>query len=356
MSNLSKIILVLVVNIILFFTLGQSRIIYADDIASDINQQYDNEYIYGLKVTTGEKLIDQGESIYKCDIYSNKSMVTFQVKLSNGNKPSDFIVTDDDNTIIGSIDGGTPCLVTVNLKPGENIVIIKNKKDNSQLYKIYVNYINVQVKGIKDSVYVGDNLKLQVKKDDNMFFDNVKWSSSGIDTVMISNDGNITALNSGIANVIGTIYDDSNNIIGNVNIDFNVCGEKASGWISNNGKWYYIDEFTRTIKIGWIFSNGEWYYTDAEGAMKTGWIYENGSWYYLKENGVMATSWIKDNGKWYLLDSGGAMKKGWAKDHGNWYYLNNDGSMQTSAKIINGVKYNFNSHGEMQGNINNIKN
>lgn len=347
MGNLSKAAIIFVVNFMTFFTIGQNEVVYADNI----NQQC----IYELSTTTGEKLIKQSDKTYKCNICSNKSEIIFQAKLADGSKQKDFIVTDDNNTIIGSICDGTPCLIKVNLKLGDNIVIIKNKKNNSQLYKIYVNYTNVQVKGIKDWVYTGDNLKLEVKNNDTVY-NNVKWISSGIDTVMVTSDGNLTALNSGIANVIGTIYDEGNNIIGNVNIDFYVCGEKVSGWINNNGKWYFIDEVTRTIKIGWIFFNGEWYHTDITGAMQTGWYFENGNWYYLKENGVMATSWIKDSGKWYLLDAGGVMKKGWVKDHGNCYYLNSDGSMQTSDKVIDGVKYKFNAHGELQDNFNNINN
>ena len=50
MINLSKAAIILVVNIVVFFTIGQNEVVYADD---NINQQC----IYELSTATGEKLI-----------------------------------------------------------------------------------------------------------------------------------------------------------------------------------------------------------------------------------------------------------------------------------------------------------
>ena len=350
MSNLLEKIIAFSLNMMIFSAVCQSQVIYADSANYNINQQFDSSSLYDLKIATGEKIIDQGSGIYKGNIYSNKSEVIFEVQMKKGSKPSDFIVTDDNNTIIGSISENGPYLIKVNLKYGSNTIVIRNRRDNLKLYTVYLNYENLQVKGLRDYISIGDSMKLEVIKDQNTVYNNVKWMADKNNIAAVDREGNITALNSGIANITGEVYDNDNNIIGNVNIDFNVCEKKISGWIKDNNSWYYIDEQTNEPRIGWFLWNGEWYFTDSNGIMQTGWLKQNGKWYYLNQNGTMAISWIKDNGKWYLMDAGGEMKTGWVKDHGNWYYLNDDGSMQTGDKVINNVSYKFNSHGELQKN------
>ena len=49
---------------------------------------------------------------------------------------------------------------------------------------------------------------------------------------------------------------------------------------------------------------------DAQGTKATGWVKDNGAWYYLNAEGVMQTGWVKDNGIWYYLDGSGAMQTG----------------------------------------------
>ena len=66
--------------------------------------------------------------------------------------------------------------------------------------------------------------------------------------------------------------------------------------------------------------------------MVKGWISLNGKWYYLNDNGVMVTGWINLNGEWYYLNSSGVMVTGWLNLNGTWYY------MYASGK--NGNKYN----------------
>ena len=58
---------------------------------------------------------------------------------------------------------------------------------------------------------------------------------------------------------------------------------------------------------GWVSSNGKWYYMNSNGSMATGWINLGGKWYYLNASGDMATSWVNSNGKWYYLDNDGHM-------------------------------------------------
>ena len=52
------------------------------------------------------------------------------------------------------------------------------------------------------------------------------------------------------------------------------------------------------MATGWITYNGNWYYLDNSGAMKTGWIRDtNGNWYYLYSSGVMAANTTIDGYK-----------------------------------------------------------
>ena len=128
--------------------------------------------------------------------------------------------------------------------------------------------------------------------------------------------------------------DDDNS---STNIDNN---ESEEGWVSKDGKWYYIQNSVK--KTGWFKdTNGEWYYFDADGVMQTGWFKDNdGIWYYLESNGAMKTGWFRDvNGAWYYLNTVsngylGAMKTGWFKDtNGTWYYLDSNGAMLTDTVI-----------------------
>ena len=92
----------------------------------------------------------------------------------------------------------------------------------AQLEKAEINYKNIKVNGLDNVVEVGDTSKLEAVIDGEVH-DNVKWKSSNNDNVVVSENGELTAVQNGIASVIGTVYDQSGkNIIGNVDIEFNI--------------------------------------------------------------------------------------------------------------------------------------
>ncbi|MFC5775579.1 N-acetylmuramoyl-L-alanine amidase family protein [Ectobacillus antri] len=101
------------------------------------------------------------------------------------------------------------------------------------------------------------------------------------------------------------------------------------GWLKDGGTWYYLDKQTGAMKKGWLLDGGKWYYLAPSGAMKTGWVKDGATWYYLAGDGAMKTGWLKDGDKWYYLAATGAMKTGWVKDGSTWYYLAGDGAMKT---------------------------
>ena len=190
-------------------------------------------------------------------------------------------------------------------------------------------------------------------------------------------------------------------------------GVLQSGWLSDGGCRYYLDEETYAMQTGWVELDGvEYYFDDAsgtmasnrwvvaddgqafyagssgailckgvqsadgiivtgedglpfagwieldgkrflfsdEGLMLTGWQELDGTWYYLNDQGIMQTGWLYWDGHWYLLDDSGAMQTGWNYVDGNWYYFNSWGYMACGGwQYVGSVDYKFSSSGAMVG-------
>ena len=100
------------------------------------------------------------------------------------------------------------------------------------------------------------------------------------------------------------------------------------------------------LKFGWNKdTKGNWtYVVDSKGTKATGWVNDQGTWYYLNAEGVMQTGWVKDNGTWYYLKSSGAMATGWYQVSGKWYYSYASGALAVSTTTPDG--YTVNENGE----------
>ena len=104
----------------------------------------------------------------------------------------------------------------------------------------------------------------------------------------------------------------------------------ASGWVKQDGTWYYFDEIGNPVKNAWQGS----YYLKADGKMaQSEWIYDDSyqAWYYLKSDGSYAYStW---QGAYYLKSNGKMAKGEWVYDssYQAWYYLKSDGSYARNA-------------------------
>lgn len=61
----------------------------------------------------------------------------------------------------------------------------------------------------------------------------------------------------------------------------------------------------------------------------------------------MATGWVKDNGSWYYLDKSGAMTTGWFTVSGKWYYAYSSGALAVNTTTPDG--YTVNTNGEWVG-------
>ncbi len=116
---------------------------------------------------------------------------------------------------------------------------------------------------------------------------------------------------------------------------------KATGWVQDKGKWYYLNA-SGTMQTGWVQDKDTWYYLNGSGAMQTGWVQDKGVWYYLNDSGAMQTGWVQDKGTWYYLNGSGAMQTGWFEVNGKWYYANRSGALLTNTTTPDGYRVNAN--------------
>ena len=122
---------------------------------------------------------------------------------------------------------------------------------------------------------------------------------------------------------------------------------ETSGWVNQDGKWWYRHTDGSYMTNGWEQIDGEWYHFDSEGWMQTGWILDDEKWYYLTDSGAMATGWINVNSVWYYLNDSGAMATGWVDVDGNRYYLDDSGAMATGWLMYEGSWYYLDDSGAM---------
>ena len=126
----------------------------------------------------------------------------------------------------------------------------------------------------------------------------------------------------------------------------NTSSATASGWVKQDGAWYYFDGNGNPVKNAWQGS----YYLKEDGQMaQCEWIYDDSyqAWYYLKSDGSYAKNAWK--GAYYLKSNGKMAKGEWVYDssYQAWYYLKSDGSYARNAWQGN---YYLKSDGKMAKN------
>ena len=126
----------------------------------------------------------------------------------------------------------------------------------------------------------------------------------------------------------------------------NTSSATTSGWVKQDGAWYYFDGNGNPVKNAWQGS----YYLKADGQMaQSEWIYDSSyqAWYYLKSDGSYAkNAW---QGAYYLKSNGKMAQGEWVYDssYQAWYYLKSDGSYAYSTWQGN---YYLKSNGKMAKN------
>ncbi|SNG01138.1 choline binding protein [Streptococcus pneumoniae] len=113
-------------------------------------------------------------------------------------------------------------------------------------------------------------------------------------------------------------------------IQTDTTSSTASGWVKQDGSWYYFDGNGNLVKNAWQGS----YYLKADGKMaQCEWVYDSSyqAWYYLKSDGSYAkNAW---QGAYYLKSNGKMAQGEWVYDssYQAWYYLKSDGSYARNA-------------------------
>ena len=110
--------------------------------------------------------------------------------------------------------------------------------------------------------------------------------------------------------------------------------QPVSGLQEINGKTYYFNENTSYMETGVVDTGKGIYLFDDNGAKvnKTGWIQNQGHWYYLNNDSIVKRNWLKYEDNWYYLNNSGCMMTGWQKINNNWYYFNKNGDMAVNTK------------------------
>ncbi|VNO06815.1 Pneumococcal surface protein [Streptococcus pneumoniae] len=103
-------------------------------------------------------------------------------------------------------------------------------------------------------------------------------------------------------------------------IQINTSSATTSGWVKQDGAWYYFDGNGNLVKNAWQGN----YYLKADGKMaQSEWIYDSSyqAWYYLKSDGSYAkNAW---QGAYYLKSNGKMAVNEWVD--GGRYYVGADG-------------------------------
>lgn len=104
----------------------------------------------------------------------------------------------------------------------------------------------------------------------------------------------------------------------------------ASGWVKQDGSWYYFDGNGNLVKNAWQGS----YYLKSDGKMaQSEWIYDDSyqAWYYLKSDGSYAyNTW---QGNYYLKSDGKMAVNEWVD--GGRYYVGATGLWKANSKVSN---------------------
>ena len=147
-------------------------------------------------------------------------------------------------------------------------------------------------------------------------------------------------------------------------------GQLTKGWKSINAKsedskegthkvWIYVSQ-TGEVQTGWVQDNGSWYYLSeltgeqkGIGLMQKGFLEVNKTFYYFDESGAMKENqWFQTTEGWYYADKSGAVKVyEWFQVGGKWYFATEKGTIVTNAWIqSNDEVYHFNKSGVMSEN------
>ena len=125
----------------------------------------------------------------------------------------------------------------------------------------------------------------------------------------------------------------------------------ATGWVEEDGQWYYYDKDGNRVEDEWKKSGDNWYWLDSEenGAMATDKLVEDDDdTYYVDANGVMVkNTWVKVVNEDQDDDDDPAEYRYYYMQNSGKAYKASDNTSSVKFKTIDGKKYAFDEDGKM---------
>ena len=122
----------------------------------------------------------------------------------------------------------------------------------------------------------------------------------------------------------------------------------ATGWVEEDGIWYFYDRDGNRVEDEWKKSGDNWYWMDSEegGAMAIDkLVEEDNDTYYVDANGVMVrNTWVKVVNEDQDEDDEAEYDYYYMQSNGKAYKQNGD---SISKKTIDGKRYGFDSDSKM---------
>ena len=125
----------------------------------------------------------------------------------------------------------------------------------------------------------------------------------------------------------------------------------ATGWVEEDGQWYYYDKDGNRVEDEWKKSGDNWYWLDSDenGAMATDKLIEDDSdTYYVDANGVMVkNTWVKVVNEEQDEDTDPAEYRYYYMQNSGKAYKASDSSSKVQFRTIDGKKFAFDDSGKM---------
>lgn len=135
-----------------------------------------------------------------------------------------------------------------------------------------------------------------------------------------------------------------------VNFAGSTAYAKTTGWVQEDGTWYFYEEEDYFVTDSWKKKGNDWHYLNEDGQMTTNTKVDE---FYVDADGKMVTNqWISiqneedfdspespENYWYYFGKDGRAISSKWQSIAGNWHYFNEEGQMLTGKTEIDGATY-----------------
>lgn len=134
---------------------------------------------------------------------------------------------------------------------------------------------------------------------------------------------------------------------------FDDQGFCRTGWyVDGQGKRFWLDG-DGVLAVNTVRRiDGKFYAIDENGYCTeqknySGWVQEEGGWWFRRPDGSWPMAeWMEFNGEWYHFDDQGYVQSGWFEENGNRYWLDMYGKMlRDTEMVIDGIRYGFDRSG-----------